>query len=251
MRRRRGDRAARKTTDNLAAYELVLAGKLLHHRSNRADNDQALALLDRAIALDPNFAHAHAWKACTLGQRWGYHWCDDRRALEPLILAELQTALALDDNDSDVHRILAAINLVYEKFDPPVPPGARAEPEPERRPRRRPAGRDPRLDRRAGGGRAVDRKAMRLNPYHPRASGATSVAPTSLPRPCRCGGGAWRVGTPDASLFALLAACDARLGDMASAQSRAAEARSSKRRTRRPSTARRCITGTGPTWNTT
>ena len=107
----------------LAAYELVLASKLLHHRSSRADNDQALALLDRAIALDPNFGHAHAWKACTLGQRWGYHWCDDRRAFEPLILAELQTALALDDNDNDVHRILAAINLVYEIRPLPVPPG--------------------------------------------------------------------------------------------------------------------------------
>ena len=41
----------------------------------------------------------------------------DRKALEPVIVAELETALALDDNDSDVHRILAAVNLVYENFD--------------------------------------------------------------------------------------------------------------------------------------
>jgi adenylate cyclase len=111
------DRAARKTTDNMAAYECVRAGKQLHHRSNRADNARAQALLDRASALDPHYAHAHAWKACTLGQCWGYNWCNDRKALEPVVVTELEHALALDDNDSDVHRILAAVNLVYEKFD--------------------------------------------------------------------------------------------------------------------------------------
>src|SRR6202043_1830242 len=69
------DRAKRKPTDNMAAYESVLAAKLLHHRSNRDDNAQALHLLDRALALDPDYAHAHAWKACVLGQTWVYNWC--------------------------------------------------------------------------------------------------------------------------------------------------------------------------------
>src|SRR6266436_1878826 len=62
------DRAKRKPTDNMAAYECVLAAKVLHHRSMREDNAQAQRLLDRALALDPNYAHAHAWKACVLGQ---------------------------------------------------------------------------------------------------------------------------------------------------------------------------------------
>ena len=99
-----------------ALARLVLPGMGVRRRERQV-RERALALLERAIALDPTYAHAHAWKACTLGQRWGYNWCDDRRALEPLIVAELQTALALDDNDSDVHRVLAAVNLVYEKFD--------------------------------------------------------------------------------------------------------------------------------------
>ena len=74
------DRAKRKTTDNLAAYECVLAGKVLHHRSTRDDNAEALAMLDRAVALDPNYAHAHAWRACVLGQSWVNGWCADRDA---------------------------------------------------------------------------------------------------------------------------------------------------------------------------
>jgi adenylate cyclase len=52
------DRVQRKPPENLAAYECVLAGKLLHHRSLRADNEEALRLLERAIALEPSYAHA-------------------------------------------------------------------------------------------------------------------------------------------------------------------------------------------------
>ena len=105
------DRAKRKPTDNMVAYECVLAAKVLHHRSRRADNAEAQRLLDRALALDPSYAHAHAWKACVLGQTWVYDWCADRDATIQQVAAELETTLALDDNDSDVHRILAALNL--------------------------------------------------------------------------------------------------------------------------------------------
>lgn len=105
------DRVKRKAPENLAAYECVLAGKLLHHRSSKSDNAEALRLLERAIALDPDYAHAHAWKACTLGQCFVYGWYEDRDATVRQIVEELRLALALDDNDSDVHRILAAVNV--------------------------------------------------------------------------------------------------------------------------------------------
>ena len=140
----------------------------MHHRSNRGDNEKAQRLLDRALELDDGYAHAHAWKACVLGQTWVHNWCESRPATEARISAELQLALALDDNDSDVHRILASINVVQNHLDQAVYHQRRA------------LALNPNDDLivvqegeiltwlgRADEGIEWIRKAMRLNPYHP------------------------------------------------------------------------------------
>ncbi|RWP64111.1 adenylate/guanylate cyclase domain-containing protein [Mesorhizobium sp.] len=105
------DQLARAKPANMAAYECVLAAKVLHHRSTIADNEHAQTLIGRAVALDPDYAHAHAWRACILGQAWVHNWCEDRDGVWSDIMAALDRALALDDNDADVHRILAAVNV--------------------------------------------------------------------------------------------------------------------------------------------
>ncbi len=216
------DRAARKTTENMAAYECVLTGKRLHHRSNRADNERALQLLERAIALDPGYAHAHAWKACVIGQRWGYNWCEDRKALEPVIVAELETALALDDNDSDVHRILAAVNLIQDQHDACSYHQQRA------------LSLNPNDDLvvvqhgeilawhgRGDEGAEWIAKAMRLNPYHPERFWAhLGRAHFVARRYADALQAVQHVRTPDAALQAFIAACEARLGELDAAHAR-------------------------------
>ena len=68
-------------------------------------------LLERAIALEPSYAHAHARKACVLEQSFVHDWCANAEATARTVIDELALALSLDENDSDVHRVLAAVNL--------------------------------------------------------------------------------------------------------------------------------------------
>ena len=164
------DRAERKPTGNMAAYECVLEAKLLHHRSNKDDNARALDLIERATALDPKYGHAHAWTACILGQQWGYGWCADRDATQSRVVRELEIALALDDNDSDVHRILAAVGLLQNDHDKAAyHQAARAQSESERRPDRGPARRAAYLARAGGGRRRLDPQGNAAQPLPPAA----------------------------------------------------------------------------------
>ncbi len=114
----RHDVVRQKRTDNLQAYELVLTGKILHHRSRKQDNAEAQELLKRAIEMDPGYGHARAWYACVIGQAWVNGWLElDADESLNLLMSELETALVLDENDADIHRILAACNIVLEVED--------------------------------------------------------------------------------------------------------------------------------------
>ena len=218
------DRAERKPTDSMVAYELVLAGKVLHHRSSPEANAEALQLLERALALDPKYAHAHAWKACVLGQTWVNGWCEDREATWARVVAELQAALALDDNDSDVHRILAAVSLASDDHE-------RALYHQERG-----LALNPNNDLivvqqgelltwlgRPEEGIEWIRKAMRLNPYHPeRFWNHLGRAYFVARRYAEAIEAFLRITRPDATHHAFLAAAHAQLDNAAAAASHAA-----------------------------
>jgi adenylate cyclase len=217
------DRAERKPTANMAAYEYVLTGKVLHHRSTRADNVEAQRMLDRAIELDPKYAHAHAWKGCVLGQAWVYGWCEDVEATIAEVGEELQIALGLDENDSDVHRILAALNLVQRQYDKAMYHEERA------------LSLNPNNDLivvqqgelltwlgRPEEGIDWIKRAMQLNPYHPeRYWNHLGRAYYAARRYADAAAAFARISAPDHTHHAFLAASFAQMGDAIAATAHA------------------------------
>ncbi|MBT6437902.1 MAG: adenylate/guanylate cyclase domain-containing protein [Rhodobacteraceae bacterium] len=99
--------------ENLAAYDLVLQG-LVHHRRSGVTQENAQLAYDhfsKATKLDPNYARAHAWKACSLSNL--VSWKPD--AIDFDWFAEcnksVSKALEIDGNDPEAHRIMGAIKL--------------------------------------------------------------------------------------------------------------------------------------------
>ena len=90
----------------MAAYDYVLVGRIHHHRVTREDNAATLRMLETAIQLDPEFAEAYAWKACTLGQALEFGFCADFAETEKEAFAAIDKALSLDENDLECHRHL-------------------------------------------------------------------------------------------------------------------------------------------------
>ena len=163
---------------------------------------------------------------------------------------ELQIALALDDNDSDVHRILAAVNLTRDDHDKAAYHQERA------------LASIPNNDLivvqqgelltwlgRPEEGIEWIRKAMRLNPYHPerfwnhlgRACYSRRAATPRRSRPSRAS------REPDHTHHAFLAAALAQMGNAVAAAAHAAEVVKPSRHSRWPAISRPSTTSTRPT----
>ena len=59
------ERLAPRLTDNQEAYDLFLQGRELSRRFGRENKNKSLELLERAVAIDPQFAESWAWIART------------------------------------------------------------------------------------------------------------------------------------------------------------------------------------------
>jgi TolB-like protein/class 3 adenylate cyclase len=72
------ERAKRKPTESLDAYDYFLRGMAAFHQFTKPSNEEALALFSRAIGLDPQFASAYGMAARCYLQRKGFGWVADR-----------------------------------------------------------------------------------------------------------------------------------------------------------------------------
>jgi TolB-like protein/Tfp pilus assembly protein PilF len=107
--------ARKAPVERLEAYDFLLRGKEHHYRNTAEDCHKSIAMLRRAIERDPNYAVAHAWLACGLGQAIAFR-PGERDNLEDQAQAAAERGLELDENDSECHRILAQVFLTKCDF---------------------------------------------------------------------------------------------------------------------------------------
>ena len=111
------ERASRKPTDTLSSYELLLKGKQLHHKVQKDALLNALDTFDNAIKADENNGQAYAWKACALGQGLFRGYIEeDFNTVWTQALDNLKKARELNDNDFEVHRLMAEVSLAMKDF---------------------------------------------------------------------------------------------------------------------------------------
>ena len=124
------ERAQRKPTDSLRAYDYYLRAQFSLYQFNRAGNVEAMRLTKIAISLDSSYALAHAMAANLFGQRKAFGWAEDaaqdriearqfaERALQldkdhPLVLAYVgqQYSYVLEEVEKGVAMLARAVSL--------------------------------------------------------------------------------------------------------------------------------------------
>jgi adenylate cyclase len=117
----------RHQTGNIQAWSLAVKAHGLFETYRREDNAKARELFNRAVEFDPNYAYAWTYLGWT-------HWIDavfysayynQKEAFERAA-GIAQRALSIDDNLSDAHALLSAVNLSQRKFDEAVAAGQKS-----------------------------------------------------------------------------------------------------------------------------
>src|SRR5262245_3011798 len=93
------ERARRKPTESLDAYDLFLRGLANYYKWIKERNEEALRLFYKAIELDPDFSTAYAAAAGCFSRRKGSGWVIDQEheVAETISLARRAVQLGKDD----------------------------------------------------------------------------------------------------------------------------------------------------------
>jgi tetratricopeptide (TPR) repeat protein len=103
------ERAQRKPTESLQAYDLTLRASADPWARSRDSLDEAIGLLQRAVAIDPRYAMAQARLAWYRYVRVAQYWkAPDKAELEEMVLLA-RKAVELDGDDPEVLALSACV----------------------------------------------------------------------------------------------------------------------------------------------
>ncbi len=105
----------RRRPTNLEAYDLVVRSRYQFARSQNAALE-ARIWLERAIALDPNYAEAHWQLAGLLAHAWAHRGVEFAADLDAALVSA-QRAVAIDPNDSGAHAIMGYVLVNMRQWD--------------------------------------------------------------------------------------------------------------------------------------
>jgi tetratricopeptide (TPR) repeat protein len=95
------ERAMRKAPADLTAWEYALRGLWHLRRPTRADGEEAVVLLSRAVQLDPDSGFAHAHLAHAHYRMLQHHWTVDRAADVAALVEHAERAVACDPMEAN------------------------------------------------------------------------------------------------------------------------------------------------------
>ena len=109
-------RAQRKPPDSMDAWDLVMRGLSHYWRVTRQDNIVAQALLEKAIAIDPNYGQALGVLAASHTFSVHMGWADRATAV-PIAERAALAAIRADSEDPWAHHALGCVYLFTRRFD--------------------------------------------------------------------------------------------------------------------------------------
>ncbi len=111
------ERATRKRTGNLDAYDHVLRGRELVFRFTRESSDAAKRMFEKAIALDPSYARAYANLSWSHLNDFRLGWGGDRRRSLERALGAARRAVSIDNTNALAHAALGDFYLWSKQYD--------------------------------------------------------------------------------------------------------------------------------------
>jgi TolB-like protein len=109
-------RARRKPPNSMDAWDLVMRALSHYWRVTREDNIVAQALLEKAIAIDPNYGQALGVLATSHSFCAHMGW-EDMATAVPIAERAAQAAVLADSEDPWAHHALAGVHLARRRFD--------------------------------------------------------------------------------------------------------------------------------------